>query len=170
MRIFTDQVALPCFLDFEASGLGARSYPIEVAWSLPTGEIECHLICPAPEWPTEAAWDSAAERLHGISLAELVGEGRDPAWLCHRMNARLQEQVVFCDGLPYDQFWLQRLFEATDTVPSFTLASLQAYCADLGLGPRQYEILSNTARRKVHGRAHRADVDVQYLIELYRLA
>ncbi len=170
MRIFTDQVTLPCFLDFEASGLGKDSYPIEVAWSLPSEEIECHLIHPAREWVNEAAWDSAADKLHGISFSSLQRAGRDPAWLCERMNAQLADQTVFCDGLPYDLFWLQRLFEAPDSAPAFTLASLQEYCFELGLGTQQYEILSDRARKRVGGRAHRADVDVRYLMELYRMA
>lgn len=170
MRIFTDQVALPCFLDFEASGLGKDSYPIEVAWSLPSEKIECHLIRPAREWIKEAAWDSAAEQLHGITLPSLEHKGQDPVWLCERMNVQLADQLVYCDGLPYDLFWLRRLFEVPDRTPAFTLASLQEYCFELGLGPQQYEILSDQARRRAGGKSHRADVDVRYLIELYRMA
>ncbi len=170
MRIFTNHVALPCFLDFEASGFGAGSYPIEVAWSLPTEEIECYLIHPAREWVHKGVWDIAAEHLHGISFASLEREGRDLVWVCERMNAQLSDQVVFCDGLVYDIFWLQRLFEAADDSPTFTLASLQEYCFDLGLGARQYEILSEKARKRAGGNAHRADADVHYLIELYRMA
>ncbi|HKJ88828.1 MAG TPA: hypothetical protein VKA48_10010, partial [Gammaproteobacteria bacterium] len=38
---------LPCFLDFEASGLRMPdSYPIEVAWSLPHATVEAYLITP----------------------------------------------------------------------------------------------------------------------------
>lgn len=170
MRIFTDEVSLPCFLDFEASGLGTNSYPIEVAWSLPSAEIECYLIQPHTEWINEVAWDSAAERLHGIPFASLKREGREPVWVCERMNAQLTDQVVFCDALPYDLFWLQRLFEAADDSPAFRLASLQDYCFDLGLGPRQYQILGEKARKRSGAKVHRADVDVRYLIELYRLA
>ena len=85
------------------------------------------------------------------------------------MNAQLAGKTVFCDGLPYDQFWLERLFDSVNTAPSFSLESIQAYCFDLGLGDRQYEILSEQARKRV-GAAHRAEVDVRYLIELYRMA
>jgi hypothetical protein len=46
------------FLDFEASSLGKKSYPIEVAWVFEDGTSESHLIKPAPEWTD---WDPAAQ-------------------------------------------------------------------------------------------------------------
>ena len=36
------------FLDFEASSLAKRGYPIEVAWVFEDGRAESHLIRPAP--------------------------------------------------------------------------------------------------------------------------
>ena len=170
MRIFTEHVALPCFLDFEASGLDANSYPIEVAWSLPSEEVRCYLIQPVHDWVEGAIWDNAAESLHGISFTSLKREGRDPTWLCQQMNAELNKHTVFCDGLSFDSFWLKRLFEVSADSPTFTLASMQDYCFDLRLGARQYEILSSKARKRVGGKPHRADSDVRYLIELYKMA
>ena len=38
---------IPSFIDFEASSLTVKSYPIEVAWNLEDGTIESHLISPA---------------------------------------------------------------------------------------------------------------------------
>lgn len=35
--------AMLVFLDFEASSLGKRSYPIEVAWVVEDGRSEAHL-------------------------------------------------------------------------------------------------------------------------------
>ena len=170
MRIFTEHVALPCFLDFEASGLDRNGYPIEVPWSLPNGEVRCYLIRPTRNWVVDAVWDKAAENLHGISFVNLEKEGRDPTWLCQQMNSQLKKQTVFCDGLSFDLFWLKRLFEVSADSPTFTLASMQDYCFDLGLGARQYEILSSKARRRAGGKRHRADADVRYLIELYKMA
>ena len=40
--------AMLVFLDFEASSLGKRSYPIEVGWVFEDGRSEAHLIRPAP--------------------------------------------------------------------------------------------------------------------------
>lgn len=170
MRLFTEHVALPCFLDFEASGLGMKSYPIELAWSLPSEEVVCYLIKPTRDWVKGAVWEEEAERQHGIPFASLEREGRDPIWLCQQMNSQLNKQTVFCDGLPFDSFWLKRLFQASGNTPTFSLVSMQDYCFDLGLGARQYEILSSKARKRVGGKRHRADTDVRYLIELYKLA
>ena len=170
MNIFTERVALPCFLDFEASGLDTNSYPIEVAWSLPTEEVKCYLIKPTRDWVKGAVWNKAAEALHGISYASLEREGQDPTWLCQQMNSQLNKQTVFCDGLSYDLVWLKRLFGVSGDSPTFKLKSMQDYCFDLGLGARQYEILSSKARKRAGGKRHRADTDVRYLIELYKMA
>ncbi len=63
---------MPVFLDFEASSLGERSYPIEVGWVFADGAGEAHLIRPAPEWTD---WDPAAERIHGIGRGQLMATG-----------------------------------------------------------------------------------------------
>lgn len=58
---------LPSFIDFEASGLGQHSYPIEVGWSDRAGNIRSMLIRPTGEWFEEPlAWDLNAQALHGI--------------------------------------------------------------------------------------------------------
>ena len=64
------------FLDFEASSLAKRSYPIEVAWVFETGVEETHLIRPEPDWTD---WDVAAEAIHHIprETLERVGEAAE---------------------------------------------------------------------------------------------
>lgn len=59
------------FIDFEASSLSDRSYPVEVAWVFQDGRSESHLIAPAPEWTD---WDERAEAIHGIGRGMLVAE------------------------------------------------------------------------------------------------
>ena len=54
----------PIFIDFEASGLGAGTYLIEVAWNLPNGDVREYLIRPEPDW---TYWELRAEEVHGIS-------------------------------------------------------------------------------------------------------
>ena len=61
------------FLDFEASSLARRGFPIEIAWVFETGEAESHLIRPAADW-TE--WSAEAESIHGIPRASLERDGR----------------------------------------------------------------------------------------------
>jgi hypothetical protein len=50
------------FLDFEASSLNKKSFPIEVAWVFQDGRSRSYLIRPAPEW---IDWSDEAEEVHG---------------------------------------------------------------------------------------------------------
>jgi hypothetical protein len=61
------------FLDFEASSLSDRSYPVEVAWVFQDGRSESHLIRPATEWTD---WDDEAEAIHGT--VKPTGQALDP--------------------------------------------------------------------------------------------
>ena len=61
-------------LDFEASSLADRSYPVEVASVFEDGASEAHLIAPAPDWTD---WDVASERIHGIARETLVAEANE---------------------------------------------------------------------------------------------
>ena len=56
------------FLDFEASSLGKKSVPIEVAWVWEDGRGESHLIRPADGWDD---WNERAEAIHHVSRATL---------------------------------------------------------------------------------------------------
>lgn len=168
---------LPTFLDFEASSLRSASYPIEVAWNAPDGSIEAHLISPAgiPRWTD---WSVEAEKLHGISRALLLRDGKPPAWICRRMNHQLAGTMVYSDDPDYDGAWLAELFAASLCGgPAFTVQSVDDFLMRL-VGPRlggrvqglpQMEAMRQAARRQVAGR-HRAAWDVQYLVTLYTMA
>ena len=73
------------FIDFEASGLSDKSYPIEVAWSIYGGPIESYLISPAgiESWTD---WDPVSEKVHGISRSDLLANGLAPPLICHRLT------------------------------------------------------------------------------------
>jgi hypothetical protein len=168
-----EQASQPVFLDFEASSLASASYPIEVAWSLPDGSIESHLISPAgiERWND---WSAQAERLHGISRAQLVAEGQSPAWVCRRLNERLAGRVVYTDAPEYDRTWLDELFAACwGGAPSFVLASADELLLEM-LAPRfpkradavrELVAIKDEVRRRLPQR-HRARWDVEYLVEL----
>ena len=165
----------PVFLDFEASSLASASYPIEVAWSLPDGAIESHLISPASidRWTD---WSAQAERLHGISRAQLLAEGQSPVWICRRLNEQLAGQIVYTDAPDYDGAWLDELFSACrGGTPSFTLASADELLVGL-LAPRfdnRADTVREFAAMKVEVRQrlrHRARWDVEYLVQLWRVA
>ncbi|WP_338662574.1 transcriptional regulator [Pararoseomonas sp. SCSIO 73927] len=97
------------FLDFEASGLGKRGFPIEVGWVFESGEEEAHLIRPAPEWEE---WDPSAERIHGLSRETLAREGEPHDAVARRMVERLDGHALFASAPSWDGQWLSRLLRA----------------------------------------------------------
>jgi hypothetical protein len=97
------------FLDFEASSLGKRSYPIEVAWVFEDGERESHLIRPAPGWTD---WDETSEAIHHISRPMLAAEGRPHDEVAQRMIDRLGGHDLFASAPSWDGKWLSTLLRA----------------------------------------------------------
>jgi hypothetical protein len=167
---------LPFFLDFEASSLSGESYPIEVAWSLADGSIESHLISPSEvaDWTD---WEMEAQSVHGISREELVAGGKSPLWVARRMNEQLAGKVVYTDAPRFDGRWLNRLFDACNLEPDFTLADSDDLLVDLvcpDIAGRVYGLvklwqMKQEARRLVPNR-HRAAWDVEYLVKVWELA
>ena len=99
---------LIAFIDFEASGLGAYSHPIEVGWCLEEGAGEAHLIRPAEGWTD---WSIASESVHGISRETLAREGQPAPAVARRLLQALPpgEVRVFSDAPAWDQEWLDAL-------------------------------------------------------------
>ena len=157
-------MSLPRFIDFEASSLSGKSYPIEVAWSDLEGNIESWLINPQnyPDGWTD--WDPSSERLHGLSRVYLAEHGKPPLMVAQRMNQQLREQRLYSDAPEYDGFWLRRLFEAAGLEPEFRLADATKLLYSLH---PEYIRFSEKAR-ELAGGIHRAACDVSYLIALYR--
>lgn len=94
------------FLDFEASSLSERSYPIEVGWVFADGTNKCHLIRPAPAWTD---WAAAAEAIHGVSRQELLANGRSHAAIAQRMVDVLIGHDVCASAPSWDGKWLSVL-------------------------------------------------------------
>ncbi|HEY9199877.1 MAG TPA: hypothetical protein VIR60_10960 [Gammaproteobacteria bacterium] len=173
---------LPRFLDFEASGLSAVGYPIQVAWSAADGSVtECWLIAPkaAYGWALEDGWQPAAERVHGIPFAILRDQGKPADWIAARMNDQLAGQTVYVDGGACDQVWCRQLFAAAGMSQRFEIGDYWELLLDILPPSRtrqpgwQYA-LQDAAWKRVQssggGRRHHADTDVRYLVELYHLA
>lgn len=91
------------FLDFEASSLSDRSYPIEVAWVFEDGQCESYLIAPAPAW---SEWDPDAERIHGIARETLVQEGTAHEFVAARMVEALSGHALFASAPSWDGKWM----------------------------------------------------------------
>jgi hypothetical protein len=100
------------FLDFEASSLGKKGYPIEVAWVFEDGRSESHLIRPAPEWTD---WDAEAEAIHHIDRDRLIAEGTPHDAVAHRMVEELLGHALFASAPSWDGKWLSALLRAAGT-------------------------------------------------------
>lgn len=97
------------FLDFEASSLGKRSYPIEVAWVFEDGRCETYLIRPAPGWTD---WDDKAEAIHRINRATLDKEGTSHDFVAQRMLDELTGHDLLASAPSWDGKWLSVLLRA----------------------------------------------------------
>lgn len=163
---------VPIFIDFEASSLEPDSYPIEVAWNAPDGSVESYLIRPAAGWTD---WSDYAElEIHHISGDMLSSEGRDAAWVAARMNEALAGRTVHSDAPEFDERWLRRLFEAAGTELAMTVAHvdtllLYAQASDPDGASERIGRAWREARER-HPRQHRAAWDVEFLVEVWRLA
>jgi hypothetical protein len=97
------------FLDFEASSLAKKSYPIEVGWVFEDGRSEAYLIKPAPTW---IDWDPQAEAIHHITRETLVAKGTPHEQVAHRMVAELVGHDLLASAPSWDGKWLSALLRA----------------------------------------------------------
>ncbi|MDB5669523.1 MAG: hypothetical protein JWO25_482 [Alphaproteobacteria bacterium] len=97
------------FLDFEASSLGKRGFPIEIAWMFETGEGESHLIRPALGWTD---WDQGAEAIHHILRSTLESEGEPHDRVARRMIEALDGHDLYASAPSWDGKWLSALLRA----------------------------------------------------------
>lgn len=154
------------FIDLEASGLGSKSWPVEVAWGFVDGPPRSLLIRPDAAWPDEA-WDKGAEALHGLTRVALRREGSDVREVCRTLNRALGRAEVYSDAPDWDAFWLIRLFSAGGVRQEFSILDYARLIGELA-GTRTGELQERAGR--LAPRRHRAAADVAHLQTLYRLA
>jgi len=173
------QIQMPRFLDIEASSLSDASYPIEIAWSDDKGNIESHLINPyaIEEWTD---WDFYAEhKIHGLSRFMCRELGIHPEKMCDLMSQSIKAgELIYADGGEFDANWIDVLYGAASKLGytqfivthsnTVMLPLLEQVEFDEATRLKLYEALKIKARKVVKGQ-HRAKVDVQYLIELWKL-
>ncbi len=110
----------PAFIDVEASGLGGRSYPIEVGLITSAGDMYCALLQPDPAW---THWDEAAEAVHHISRPILLQHGKPLIEVARHVNELLRGQTVYSDAWGNDYAWLAKLFDVAALPMLFKLES-----------------------------------------------
>jgi hypothetical protein len=157
--------AAPAVLDVEASGFGRHSYPIEVGFALPNGQVFCTLIRPEPQW---THWDPDAERIHHIARDSLLHRGRPATEVARLLNEQLRGLTVYSDGWSNDYSWLGSLFDVADLSPSFRLDNLRALLLE-DEADRWHEVKQQVASERGPQR-HRASSDARLLqLTLQRL-
>lgn len=134
------------FLDFEASGLGRHSWPVEIglAW-ISEGEVKIwsSLIQPTPDWSMDD-WDPAAENIHGLKRSAL-----DEAPLAHVVAARASRlmagRIICSDSPEFEERWAARLFSEQSVARSITIHyvhnALVEVCDEAAMG-RFYDELA----------------------------
>ncbi len=148
----------PTVIDFEASGFGKGSYPIEVGYVLPDGRSDCMLIRPDRGW---VHWDPAAERLHGIPRDLLMRRGRPVGEVVERLDARLAGLTVYTDGWGNDYSWLSMLYELVDRRPAYRLESLQKLLSEDERA--RWDVTRAAVAREAPDSRHRASADARVL-------
>lgn len=166
------------FLDFEASSLAKRSFPIEIAWEFEEGRSEAHLIWPAPGWDD---WDDDAEQIHGISRSGLEREGVPHDVVDRRMVEALTGHDLLASAPSWDGKWMSVLLRSAG-FPRHTLRlrdteeaqrdTVKAVLAD-AVFPDELDaevggVLILTGVRDRHGRpAHRTLADAEEQRQLW---
>ena len=169
------------FIDFEASSLDKKSYPIEVGWAFSTGGEESYLIRPAPEWTD---WSAEAEATHHITREKLTAEGTPHDEVAKRMLEVLSGHALFATAPSWDGQWLSKLLRGsglprhalrlqdTDVAHESAIKSIlqRAHMPESELAERTKIILAD-ARLKDDEEgdpAHRALADAKRELRLWR--
>lgn len=163
------------FVDFEASSLGKRGFPVEVGWAAEDGTEEGYLIRPAPDWED---WSSEAEAVHGLSLERLRQEGTAHDVVARRMVEVLSGHDLYASAPSWDGQWLSRLLRAAG-LPRHALRlrdteevqRLAASTVFQGASEGQVEAVLSVAREAVEASgppAHRALDDARRELLLWR--
>ncbi len=154
------------FIDLEASGLGPKSWPIEVGWGFHSWPARSMLIKPATGWSLEA-WEKSAEELHKLSPDQLIKDGKPPLEVALVLNAAFANADVYSDAPSFDGFWLYRLYEAAGVRANFKLLNLAGLINNVAKSSPE-ELISRASEKEPH--THRAEQDVRHMQTLYTLA
>jgi DNA polymerase III epsilon subunit-like protein len=159
------------FIDFEASSLSRRSYPIEVAWVFENGDAESHLIRPAPGW---IDWDPNAQAIHGIDRASLEREGTPHDIVARRMVELLAGHDLRTSAPSWDGKWLSvllrgaglprhslRLRDNDEALVEAAQAILRGAVPEAELDRAARDLIARVEPRETEPRAHRALADAR---------
>lgn len=157
-------------LDIEATSLHpTRSYPIEIAWSLPGGKVRSFLVNLRTVLD-RMDWCEFSHEKHGIELDHAMAEGEEPAFIVNQFLEDLGDGLPYSDAPEMDHRWLVQLFKmANQTLPFNQILPVNdLYIAELRKNGFNYQEASSVAEQiieediEIH-RMHRAAEDVSAL-------
>ena len=146
------------FIDVEASGFGAGSYPIEVGVALANGQSHCTLIRPEADW---LHWSQEAESLHGISRDILLIKGKSTLKAALLLNEWLAGKTVYSNAWGNDSCWLALLFEEAGVRQRFKLDSVVSLLTSDEMMRWQHK--KEQVIRSMRLKRHRASSDAKIL-------
>lgn len=150
----------PTFADCEASSLNmGHSYPIEIAWNDPDGTIHSYLITPAYSWDD---WDYESEKIHNIRRKDLFNFGLPVHEVAAKVSEAFSGKVIYSDAPFFDNYWCLRLLDEANIPANFKFKHINEII--YGVFKEDLE-----QARRLAGPAHRAENDVKYLMELYKI-
>lgn len=154
-------------IDFEASGLGKNSYPIEVGWGDGLHPATSFMLNPkAMDGWTD--WDPRSMEFHHIPREKLIKEGEDPKRIAGIMVKELAGKTLYSDEPRYDNMWKDRLLKDSGYDPGlikiknlkyFLNKMIKATCPKMKFTDLLEEF---SAKTKI---PHRAGQDVNWLFE-----
>ncbi len=146
------------FIDVEASGFGAGSYPIEVGLAMTGGQMHCTLIRPEDEW---LHWNKEAESLHGISRDILLVNGKSALKVAMLLNEWLDGATVYTDAWGNDSCWLALLYEAANIQQRFKVDSVASLISQEQMA--KWHPTKNHIIQEMNLQRHRASTDALIL-------
>jgi hypothetical protein len=151
-------ISVPIIIDFEASGFGIGSYPIEVGFSGRHGEGWCSLIRPEEDW---THWDPEAANIHRIPREILIERGNTARFVAEQLNFFLKGRTVYTDGWGQDYVWMARLYDAAELSPNFKLADLFEIIEEVQLA--DWDATKEQVLKELCVARHRASSDARVL-------
>ncbi|RJP90535.1 MAG: hypothetical protein C4518_08825 [Desulfobacteraceae bacterium] len=154
-------------IDFEASGLGKESYPIEVAWGDGRHPVTSCLLNPETMngWTD---WDSRSMEFHGIPRDKLIREGEDPKRVAERMVKELAGKTLYSDEPRYDNMWKDRLLKDSGYDPELIRIKNLKYFLDKLVKATSPTMKFTDLLEEFSAKTetpHRAGADVSWLFE-----
>ena len=156
------------FLDFEASALGPRSWPIEVGIArVRNGDVcsEGRLIRPHPNWSV-GHWSLASAAVHGITLEQLHDEGHPSDEVAKWLVAELRG-IGVSDAPEFERRWIGRLWDLLVPRPPLVVLDFDVLLA--ATIPNPWMQLRAYRHLDEHPPPHRAAADAARLAASWQI-